>query len=1395
MKSYISLIAVTVILSFTTKTDAQDFYIHENGVTIVCDNAGVGDTWEYFGVVYTKRTADQITSENALTTCTSGITKMIGNSAAGFIRPVESFNDDISHWDVSSVIDMQYMFANAQDFNQNLSYWDVASVTDMDNMFNGASSFNQDISQWCVANITSEPNGFSTSSSLIPSYKPVWGTCPDEPSVPEIVYPIHNQTKTEKNIDFRWIIDSLTTLTQFQLFDEFGSVIIDTSVTSNRLENQILGKNQTFFWKIKSINENVIIGGDFLKSEWSNLSKFTTSGFKKINVPEDYSTIQLALNNADSGNVVFVSPGTYQENIIWPDKNSIQLISEGDTTNTIIDGRKIRPVIYSLGNSSEIKFLKIEGFKITNGIQKIAGVDYGGAGIVMSSPNAKVEINQSNVIFNEGIGIYVESDSADISNSSISYNFDSNNDGGGIQINGSFAIIDSSIIEFNKRQMVKDYGNIRASGITILGEGSVISNSIINNNFLYGGGCCWRTGASALAMGGGGNSSNSIINTLFTKNNAEYDVALIFHNRIPLLIDKSTIYDNPLPVFGSYQSSTLTLTNSIIAENSKVFTNGSGLSDGNIIASNNSVINNDDIGVATGSFENSTFLFNKGHVTNFNVTNSNYFNNDGKLLTTEALSMINNYWGHKFGPYHEILNPTGKGDSVSISVDIDPYLTSPSNLAPPIPAQNVNIDSTNNTNLHLSWNQSEIGDFKNYKLYYDTDESGYPYTNSIELGSDTTYSLTNLNPSTTYYVSVTVIDIDENESWYSNNVVGTTRSIEVRNLTFKGEKKLQNVVEHRPLITFDYYDSMEEPQTSYELEVSGDSTFDSAFYRTGEISSDETTHQFLGSDSFAGAELVDGLTYYLRVRVSSNGFYSNWESLSFRMNSIPTIPKPVYPKGDSVLTSSEVILGFNQSTDPELDTLTYNIQVGADSLFTSLIDSTNSLTENDEIINWTLNSELEDNGQYFWRVFTYDGYEYSDTSNVQSFLVNSENDTSGVFELKYPVNSQQISTTNPIISWFPSIDPDPLDTVRYSLSIGSEITNLKTYEVGSDTTYTLEGLEDNTTYYWKVVAKDAKGTTRENTGGYTSFRVNTSNDEPSVVTLITPTNNSVEITELPKFVWNPSDDLDEDILTYELFYSQDSLFIGHEPIGLSETKYFPQNELEDNSKYYWKIHVNDDIGDPIPSQTFYFWVNTELEPPSPFELISPSNNEQLTTTRPTFNWNRSIDNDPNDYAKYTLVVSKDSLFTDLVLEQMTSADTTYTPEVDMLNNAKYYWKVIATDTDSLVTESKTLAFILGDLSVSNESESVLPDEYILSQNYPNPFNPSTQIQYALPEATQVTLEVYNSVGQKVMELVNGQQSAGYHTATFDASGLSSGVYLYKLTTPLFTETKKMLLIK
>ncbi len=104
---------------------------------------------------------------------------------------------------------------------------------------------------------------------------------------------------------------------------------------------------------------------------------------------------------------------------------------------------------------------------------------------------------------------------------------------------------------------------------------------------------------------------------------------------------------------------------------------------------------------------------------------------------------------------------------------------------------------------------------------------------------------------------------------------------------------------------------------------------------------------------------------------------------------------------------------------------------------------------------------------------------------------------------------------------------------------------------------------------------------------------------------------------------------------------------------------------------------------------------------------------------------------------------------------------------------------------------------LSEASVINSVEPLeeLPQDYALSQNYPNPFNPSTKINYSLPEATRVSLDIFNMLGQKVATLVDTHQPAGIHTASFDASQLSSGVYLYKLTTPGFIQTKKMLLVK
>lgn len=100
-------------------------------------------------------------------------------------------------------------------------------------------------------------------------------------------------------------------------------------------------------------------------------------------------------------------------------------------------------------------------------------------------------------------------------------------------------------------------------------------------------------------------------------------------------------------------------------------------------------------------------------------------------------------------------------------------------------------------------------------------------------------------------------------------------------------------------------------------------------------------------------------------------------------------------------------------------------------------------------------------------------------------------------------------------------------------------------------------------------------------------------------------------------------------------------------------------------------------------------------------------------------------------------------------------------------------------------------------SVSNEEEIAgQPTNYKLEQNYPNPFNPSTTIQFSLAAAQDVTLEVYNMLGQKVATLIQGETlSAGNHTQKFDASALSSGMYVYRISTPNFVQSRTMMLIK
>lgn len=101
----------------------------------------------------------------------------------------------------------------------------------------------------------------------------------------------------------------------------------------------------------------------------------------------------------------------------------------------------------------------------------------------------------------------------------------------------------------------------------------------------------------------------------------------------------------------------------------------------------------------------------------------------------------------------------------------------------------------------------------------------------------------------------------------------------------------------------------------------------------------------------------------------------------------------------------------------------------------------------------------------------------------------------------------------------------------------------------------------------------------------------------------------------------------------------------------------------------------------------------------------------------------------------------------------------------------------------------------GYIPVGVNDEINVPIEYSLEQNYPNPFNPATTISYSIPNAGNVSLRIFNVLGQEVRSLINEYQNAGTYRVSFDASSLTSGVYFYSLTSDNFVQVKKMLLVK
>ncbi len=163
--------------------------------------------------------------------------------------------------------------------------------------------------------------------------------------------------------------------------------------------------------------------------------------------------------------------------------------------------------------------------------------------------------------------------------------------------------------------------------------------------------------------------------------------------------------------------------------------------------------------------------------------------------------------------------------------------------------------------------------------------------------------------------------------------------------------------------------------------------------------------------------------------------------------------------------------------------------------------------------------------------------------------------------------------------------------------------------------------------------------------------------------------------------------------------------------------------------------------------------------------------------------------------EYSIYSSKNEHSWKPLIENVWSDSAQWT-EVDFDSTDARYIKVVLTQSNQTQWASIWKIEAYGTSTEPlNNFNSTIPNKFELSQNYPNPFNPSTKIDFSVPQTSNVEITIYDILGNKVKELVNGFKDEGNYTVVFNASNLSSGIYFYRLQAGNFIETKKMILLK
>ena len=529
----------------------------------------------------------------------------------------------------------------------------------------------------------------------------------------------------------------------------------------------------------------------------------------------------------------------------------------------------------------------------------------------------------------------------------------------------------------------------------------------------------------------------------------------------------------------------------------------------------------------------------------------------------------------------------------------------------------------------------------------------------------------------------------------------------------------------------------------------------------------ELVHDETGiSDSTYAVFFLDHLTpYYWRVRASNIGGFSDWSHPRkfTTIIAVPGKPAVLTPQQDDIHIPVSLTANWTQ---PERAS-TYRIQVSRTDDFRFPVVGRNAIPDTTTFINGLAHNEI-----FYLRVragnIGGEG-EWSDPVSFRTIVKEPD-----VPVAMGPDHLARHVPVNAVLRW-----RGTERAAAYILQVSARpdfqflLANVQDI---SGSTYTLNDLRHQTTYYWRVRAM--------NTGGLSSWsdvrQFTTIVAAPGSPETVAPARFATDQPVRPRLIWQRG----PRAVQYTIQLSTNAEFsdVIHERKELRDTTYTPP-ALQHEKSYFWRVKSVNRGGESVWSDASHF--STIMQAPAVPELVSPDHFMFDVPTSAALAWNSVA-----RARAYDVQVSRDPDFTRIEIDS-SGVEILYLDYSGLEGNTTFYWRVRAINMGGRSGWSEPWTFTTARPSF----RSNLPAEVMLQQNHPNPFNPATQIRYGLPETAEVRLEVYNTLGQLVSVLVSGQQNAGYHTATFDASGLSNGIYVYRLFVGNQVITRKMTLVK